>query len=225
VTLSDRLKRVARKVSRRGKDAKRSRARAEHFDKIADREHKKWVAAKKDGRQRNAARAKAKAQRATRKAAWWDEQADEAEAGYEEMKKRRERIKRAQAARRAQRSTTGGGFQTPARAWNPYRRQVCGWLIPILDEARSRGWRGVVVSGVRTPAYSISLCYRICNRPSCSGTCAGASSNHNATTCAKPQGALDLSDYYTFASIMRQMGNPIYNDLPNDRVHFSATGH
>lgn len=103
-------------------------------------------------------------------------------------------------------------------------RLVANWLIPYLNWARSHGWRGTVVSGWRDPAYSESLCYRMCGNPSCPGRCAGRSSNHSGSD--KPHGAIDVSDYWRFGQIIAHCPySPIiYNNLPIDRVHFSATG-
>jgi hypothetical protein len=222
MNLRERLRWWSRAARARGAKLKRAQARRKHFDQVADREHKKWVKAKKEKRRQNAARAKRRARRASRKAAWWDEQADDLRDGYKKAVKRREGVKRRIAARKQQQSP--GGFTTPDKPWNSLNRPVCGWFVPILDEARQRGWRGYVVSGVRTPEYSVQLCRNICGSDSCPGLCAGRSSNHNATSCEKPQGAIDVTDYYTLSSVLRQMGNPIFNDLPIDRVHFSATG-
>jgi hypothetical protein len=118
------------------------------------------------------------------------------------------------------------GFSTPSKAWNPYSRQIPNWMIPWLDKSYAGDWNGVVVSGVRTPAYSQSLCYGMCGHPTCPGTCAGIYSNHNMLpTQGYPYGALDVSDYYTFERVQWAIGSPLKNDLPYDLVHFSVTGH
>lgn len=106
---------------------------------------------------------------------------------------------------------------------------VAAYFVPHLEWARhigykGRKWHGRVVSGFRTPAYSESLCYRMCGRPSCPGRCAGKSTNHAYTE--PPRGALDLSDFITFREIIGHSPHkpPIHNELPNDLVHFSPTG-
>lgn len=103
-------------------------------------------------------------------------------------------------------------------------RAVANWLIPYLQWGRDNGWRGTLVSGWRDPAYSESLCYRMCGRPSCPGKCAGRSSNHSGSDKAK--GAVDVSDYIRFGQLMTHCPHSphIFNNLPVDRVHFSATG-
>lgn len=117
------------------------------------------------------------------------------------------------------------GRVVPVRPWNPYRKPVCGWMVEWLDKAWAHGWRGYIVSGVRTPQESTSACYHICGHPTCPGRCAGIYSNHNSTTCAYPEGAIDVTDFYNLAAIFRQIGAPLCNALPLDRVHFSHTGH
>lgn len=105
---------------------------------------------------------------------------------------------------------------------------VAKWLVPYLKWARANGWKGRLVSGWRSPAYSESLCYRMCGAPRCPGTCAGRSTNHSgsAPPPAHPSGALDVSDYYNFANVIARcpLRPRIFNALPRDRVHFSATG-
>lgn len=83
-------------------------------------------------------------------------------------------------------------------------------------------WKGYIVSGYRTPAYSQQLCYQICGRPSCPGLCAGTSSNH--TRKGGRNGAVDLTDYFTFAAECRRLGSWLENHLPRDLVHFSDSG-
>jgi Domain of unknown function (DUF1906)/Putative peptidoglycan binding domain len=103
-------------------------------------------------------------------------------------------------------------------------KQVASWLVPYLEYARAHGWQGQVTSGYRTPEYSEHLCFVMCNAPSCSGRCAGRSSNHSGRI--KPRGAIDVTDHEQFAALMRQcpLQPRIFNNLPIDRVHFSATG-
>lgn len=99
-----------------------------------------------------------------------------------------------------------------------------GTRVNWLQKIRDTGiWGGVIVSGARTAAYSESLCYGMCGAPSCPGTCAGRSSNH--VPVVYPGGALDVSDYYNFGRAARQVGAPLRNDLPADRVHYSVSGH
>ena len=104
-------------------------------------------------------------------------------------------------------------------------KPCANWLIPYLSWAREHGWRGGLNSGFRSPVYSERLCFQICGRPSCPGRCAGRSSNH--TQHVKPNGAVDVSDYVTFARLMQRcpLSPRIFNALgARDPVHFSASG-
>lgn len=102
---------------------------------------------------------------------------------------------------------------------------VAAWMVPYLEWARRNGWRGQLVSGWRDPAYSESLCRRMCGAPSCPGRCAGRASNHAGSV--QPHGAVDVSDYYTFGRLMQRcpIQPRIYNALgARDPVHFSVSG-
>jgi len=85
--------------------------------------------------------------------------------------------------------------------------------------------QGRLNSGWRSPEHSEQLCLDMCGAPSCPGRCAGRASNRSAST--KPNGAVDVSDETRFGQLMAQCpySPPIFNDLPSDRIHFSATGH
>lgn len=101
-----------------------------------------------------------------------------------------------------------------------------GKIVNWLKRYQEHGWSGTVVSGIRTTAHSIDLCFGMCGAPSCPGTCAGAGSNHNCDgACPYPEGALDVSDFFRFKAIGQEIGSPLINDLPADPVHFSVSGH
>lgn len=106
-------------------------------------------------------------------------------------------------------------------------RPVAKCAVPYLVYARSHGWFGQLVSGWRDPNYSQHLCYNMCGHPSCPGLCAGLSSNHVGSSCARF--AVDVSDYIRFGHIMATMslapGQPrLHNFLPHDLVHYSPSG-
>lgn len=102
-------------------------------------------------------------------------------------------------------------------------RQVAAWIAYWLQKSRDAGWQGYVTSGWRDPAYSESLCLAMCGAPSCPGKCAGRASNHAGSI--YPAGAVDVTDYYRFADIQRQIGSPLINTIgPSDPVHFSVSG-
>lgn len=94
-----------------------------------------------------------------------------------------------------------------------------------LQEIRGRGWGGQLISGIRTKAHSVELCFQICGAPSCSGRCAGETSNHNCTgECAFPDGAGDFTDPDEFNAISAEIDCPLINNLPLDPNHHSVTG-
>jgi hypothetical protein len=102
--------------------------------------------------------------------------------------------------------------------------KVCGWIAEELQKARRYGWRGRVISGYRTPAYSEQLCYAMCGRPSCPGRCAGRATNH-ARGPEFPLGAVDVTLYWELQNICVKHGLRIHNGLPRtDPVHFSHAG-
>lgn len=97
--------------------------------------------------------------------------------------------------------------------------------VPYLAWARQHGWRGRLNSGYRTPAYSESLCLRMCGRPQCPGRCAGRATNH--AYAIPKRFAIDVSDYGTFGSLMARC--PITPHIVNhlgaqDPVHYSPSG-
>jgi hypothetical protein len=98
-----------------------------------------------------------------------------------------------------------------------------GSHVNWLQKIRDAGWHGVIVSGARTAQHSEELCFQICGAPSCSGTCAGRSSNH--VPVIYPGGAVDVTEYTRFGELARQVGAPLQNQLPADPVHYSPTGY
>lgn len=102
-------------------------------------------------------------------------------------------------------------------------RQVATAVGLEVRRIREGGrWKGYVVSGYRTPAYSEQLCYRMCGRPSCPGRCAGRNTNHARK--GGRNGAVDVTDYITFRLECRRLGSWLENHLPYDLVHFSDSG-
>jgi len=114
----------------------------------------------------------------------------------------------------------------PAGVSNFDGKPCANWLIPYLSWAREHGWQGKLTSGWRDPEHSESICFDICRAPTCKAprSCAGRFSNHSGYV--KPKGAVDVSDERRFGELMAQcpLSPPIFNDLPNDRIHFSASG-
>ncbi|MGB2711763.1 MAG: hypothetical protein WBC33_09620, partial [Conexibacter sp.] len=99
------------------------------------------------------------------------------------------------------------------------------WLVPYLQWARSEGgWRGRMESGYRTPQRSEDICLEQCGKPSCPGRCAGRSSHHSQDR--PPHGAIDVTEHVKFGQAMRRcpLQPRIFNAVPEDPIHFSATG-
>jgi hypothetical protein len=105
----------------------------------------------------------------------------------------------------------------------PLARGVAKEVLRIRDAGR---WKGRCVSGFRTPAHSISLCMGMCGAPSCPGKCAGAASRHAHKPPQQDErsGAVDLTDFITFAQECARLDSWLENHLPNDLVHFSDIG-
>lgn len=104
---------------------------------------------------------------------------------------------------------------------------VAGWLAEIVAWAKMNGWNGRVTSGIRSDAQQRQACIHVCGNPNgCPGRCAKpGQSNHRGTV--YPMGAVDVTDPIGFARVLRDYpgGAPIKNDLPDDPVHFSRSGH
>jgi hypothetical protein len=133
-------------------------------------------------------------------------------------------VRRQKQRRQARQARAAASRTTGASSWRG-GKVVANWLHPYLDYAKDHGWPGWVVSGYRDPAYSESLCLRMCGRPSCPGRCAGRSSNHAGSV--KPQGAIDVTHYQEFGRHMKScpLQPKIWCGLsPADPVHFSASG-
>ena len=92
----------------------------------------------------------------------------------------------------------------------------------VLRIRKAGRWHGSVVSGYRTPAHSIALCEAMCGAPSCPGRCAGAASRHAKK--GGRDGAVDVSDFWTFRAECVRLGSWLENHLPIDPVHFSDIG-
>jgi hypothetical protein len=100
-----------------------------------------------------------------------------------------------------------------------------GKVVNWLQKSVEHGWGGGLYSGGRTPEHSEELCLAMCGAPSCSGTCAGRSSNHSGCDGSYPGwGAIDVQEYEAFGRIQKEIGSPLQNRLPNDRPHYSVTG-
>lgn len=105
------------------------------------------------------------------------------------------------------------------------------WIATVLIDARNSGaWHGVVISGVRTPQHSEELCLAMCGAPSCSGRCAGRSSNHAMPptgTGKEFEGAVDVTGYAELRAYCERHAPQLRGggqNLPSDLPHFSHAG-
>jgi hypothetical protein len=115
-----------------------------------------------------------------------------------------------------------GGLGTTVIDGHP----VANWIAAKVICAKQKGWPGHVVSGVRSDAEQQQACIHVCGNPNgCPGTCAKpGNSNHRGVVL--PLGAVDVDDPVGFAAYVKDCPGPkLINDLPNDRGHFSFTGH
>ncbi|HSD81797.1 MAG TPA: hypothetical protein VLB47_14105, partial [Solirubrobacteraceae bacterium] len=134
-------------------------------------------------------------------------------------------LARALTRRRDQRKAAGRATAARAGVVTFDGQPVAAWMEPYLRWAREHGWQGRLTSGWRDPAYSEQLCRAMCGAATCPGRCAGRTSNHVGRV--RPAGAIDVTDEVRFAELMRRCpySPRRFNDLPSDRIHFSATGH
>lgn len=166
-----------------------------------------------------------KGTRAATKVAFWHEQLDKAILGKQEYEKREARLQKKIAYLKSKipAAPATQGVVTPDRPWNPNRVPVAAWIAREIDKIWAAGWRGVLVSGWRDPVYSEHLCYSMCGAPACPGRCAGRSSRHSGSV--YPDGAADVTNYYSFGAYAHQVGSVLHNTLgAQDPVHFSYYG-
>src|SRR6185312_133693 len=109
---------------------------------------------------------------------------------------------------------SGGGF-SPSQLASFDGMQVAKWIVPELLWARARGWAGRVTSGWRSPSAVVHGLF---------ATAPQGQSEHQYDI--YPGGAVDVSDYQQFASIIRGYpGKDKLIQLGIDPLHFSGTGH
>jgi hypothetical protein len=103
--------------------------------------------------------------------------------------------------------------------------RVASWIAPRLRWARQHGWRGRVVSGIRSRRLQAQL-YAEWQRGERAGPVARpGTSNHEGTRF--PRGAVDVTDGDGLELAMRSWtgaGAPLVPFGAGDRPHFSATG-
>lgn len=104
---------------------------------------------------------------------------------------------------------------------------LAAWVARDVLCARQHGWPGAVTSGWRSDEQQRQACIDVCgNGNGCPGTCAApGESNHRGKVW--PLGAVDVSNPEAFQAALLKCPFARLKgmQLPNDRVHFSATGH
>jgi hypothetical protein len=110
--------------------------------------------------------------------------------------------------------------QTPETPWNPRRKPIADWIVPILQWASEQGWHGTVTSGYRTFYEQAQL-----NAAGAYSAPAGVS-NHETTK--YPGGAVDVTEASQLIAVLPGYKGPLKlvgGVLgPVDPEHFSATG-
>ena len=120
----------------------------------------------------------------------------------------------------AESSTAGLEIQVPQTPWNPRRKPIADWIVPILEWASEHGWNGTVTSGYRTFYEQAQL-----NAAGAYSAPAGLS-NHETTK--YPGGAVDVTGPGKLIVVLRGYQGPL--KLVGgvlgaiDPEHFSATG-
>jgi hypothetical protein len=112
------------------------------------------------------------------------------------------------------------GASVPVAAWNPARKPIADWIVPVLEWAYEHGWTGTVTSGYRTFQEQAEL-----NAAGDFSAPAGTS-NHESTE--YPGGAVDVTEPAQLIAVLANYRGPeklIGGVLgPVDPEHFSATG-
>ena len=127
-------------------------------------------------------------------------------------------------------TTTGGGGGGGGGASGVTSRKgvakfdgkpVAGWIAPILQYARSQGWKGSVNSGYRSDAEQTAIYNRGTRPAAVPRSLGGSGSNHEMT--AFPGGAVDVSGAQQLSQILarsKYRGKLVYAGS-KDPVHFS----
>lgn len=110
-------------------------------------------------------------------------------------------------------------------SWNPSRKPVATWIVPILQWAAQHGWKGQVTSGYRTDAEQMKAATAFgLSRYGPGGPLA---SNHCGDQ-TYPKGAVDVTGGPELLTVLKDYtGTPTLKwggDSIEDAVHYSATG-
>lgn len=99
-------------------------------------------------------------------------------------------------------------------------KKVAAWMVPVLQDARERGWKGTITSGYRSDAEQVRI-YNSGVRPAAKPKALGGSgSKHSETGFLK--GGVDVTDAETLDRILRAKHSRLKFAGAKDRVHFSV---
>lgn len=116
---------------------------------------------------------------------------------------------------------TKGNVVTPDAAWNPMRKPIASWIVPVLDWASTHGWTGSVTSGYRTYSQQASI--------NASGAYSAPAGQSNHEGAVYPLGAVDVTNPSQLLQVLKGYNGPhkliggVLGAI--DPEHFSATGH
>ncbi|HEX4107120.1 MAG TPA: hypothetical protein VHX88_03245 [Solirubrobacteraceae bacterium] len=112
------------------------------------------------------------------------------------------------------------GASIPGVSWNPLRKPIADWIIPVLHWAAAHGWSGYVTSGYRTFVQQAAL--------NDAGDFSAPAGYSNHETTKYPGGAVDVTQPAQLLGVLAGQPGPlklIGGKLgPADPEHFSATG-
>ena len=126
--------------------------------------------------------------------------------------------------------TAKTGMQTPTAEWNPQRKPIANWIVPILNWAAANGWTGTVTSGYRTNAEQLAAAssYAASLGKTVSEVYPDGPLASNHCKVNYPGGAVDVTDAPQLASVLKGYPNTptlVWGETTiEDGVHFSANG-
>jgi len=98
-------------------------------------------------------------------------------------------------------------------------KPVQGWIVPILKQAQAAGWKGTVLSGVRSPQQQMVAAQHFGLQHY--GPKGPLGSNH-----LPGRGAVDVSNPDGLAAALKRLGiTSLKRAMANDPGHFSRTGY
>lgn len=113
------------------------------------------------------------------------------------------------------------GTSVPNTSWNPLKKPIANWIVPILQWASEHGWTGTVTSGFRTEADQASI--------NATGAFSAPAGSSNHETAAFPGGAVDVTNPSQLIMVLAGYtgADKLIGGVLGavDPEHFSATGH